>query len=99
MTRSYGTWAQLQLAEFEGQPGWRTPWEHIDEACGMSTNTTQYMKIATRYMTAINEALPDGVYLEDDTFYGPTPWISVDLDRIIGDVDLLSIVEQVKEES
>jgi hypothetical protein len=54
--------------------------------------------IISGYRTAINNALPEGIVLAGDEFYGPHPIdVDVDLKEIIEAIDLWAIIEQHEE--
>jgi hypothetical protein len=69
--------------------------------CALKHWVDQYdvPEIAKRLRKAINKALPEGVSLCGDTFYGPYPKVEVDLKEAVNSVDFWGLVfpEKVSE--
>ena len=53
----------------------------------------QIAAVALAYRAAINTALPEGVYLSGDEFFGPDDAERPDLEAIVDSVDFWAIVE------
>lgn len=89
-TTSYGTWAN------HGGGG-LTVADSITEALGEFAGDYDTEAIEVEYREAINEALPDGVTLDGDEFYGPYYEADQDFDGYplddFGGLDIKTIVE------
>lgn len=94
-TRVYSTWNQL-----DGHCSSLSPDSEVADAllAGVDFNdytADQIAAVAAAYRDAINAALPEGVMLCGDQFYGPADGLGVDLAEIVNAVDFWDIVETV----
>lgn len=93
-TRSYGSWNRAT-----GHSTLTLDGEVADALlAGVDFNDysdAQIDAVAAAYRAAINEALPEGVALCGDEFYGPADADTPDLAEIVDSVDFWSIAEAV----
>lgn len=108
-TTEYGTWnnygdrdnVTVEATIADVVNGADSDWREAMEAAGM------FKRIAADYREAINDALPDGVSLARNDFYGPYYEADMDFDgyllnedgeldipAIIADIDLQEIIER-----
>lgn len=93
-TTSYGSWVRAT-----GSSAFTLDGEVADALlAGADSNDyteDQITAVATAYRDAINEALPEGVSLCGNEFYGPAYQETPDLAEIVDSVDFWAIVETV----
>jgi hypothetical protein len=102
-TTSYGTWVNhgdttnltVEATVADAIAGGDADWRERVESTGA------FDSMVTAYRDAINDALPEGVFLTGDEFIGPYFTTDCDFDRdelnlaeIIEGVDLFAIVEK-----
>ena len=93
-TAQYGSWQRAT-----GHSAFTLDGEVADAllaGCDANDYTdAQIDAVAQAYRAAINAALPDGVMLCGDEFYGPADAERPDLDAIVDAVDFWAVVEKV----
>ena len=94
ITRSYGSWVRAT-----GSSAFTLDGEVADALlAGVDFNDysdEQIAAVAGAYRDAINQALPEGVSLCGDEFYGPADADTPDLSEIVDSVDFWAVAEAV----
>jgi hypothetical protein len=89
-TVRYGTWKRLVDKYCGGLVSF------VSEQYGGEgpDDTDDFDAVVDDYRHAINAALPDGVFVDDEVFYGPEPVIDADIKAAVKSVDLIAIVKR-----
>jgi hypothetical protein len=92
--RSYGSWVRAtgsSAMTLDGEVA-----DALLAGVDFSDYTDEQIEaVAAAYRAAINEALPEGVSLCGDEFYGPAYQESPDLAEIVDSVDFWAVAEAV----
>jgi hypothetical protein len=87
-TTDYGTWNSYDQSNLRVE-------DTIADYLGEFADNYDVPGLVAAYRAAINEALPEGITLAGDHFYGPYPRdFDVDLAESIDTIDLATLTEQ-----